>query len=53
VLVKVYTKAICTPWRVDTSSRTVSERKVGFNYLGSVLAEIGDLFRALDEAGPL
>ena len=34
-------------------ARTVSEKKVRFNYLGSVLAEIGDLFRALDEAGPL
>ena len=27
--------------------------KVRFNYLDSVLAEIGDLFCALDEAGPL
>jgi hypothetical protein len=31
----------------------VSEKKVALNYLGSVLAEVGDLFRALDEAGPL
>lgn len=54
VLVKVYKKAICTTSaRGYFVARTMTEKKEALNYLGSVLAEIGDRFRALDEADPL
>ena len=53
-LVKFFKKAICTsPSGGYFVARTLAEKKIALNYLDSVLGEIGDRRRALDEADPL
>ena len=53
-LVKVFKKAICTsPSGGYFVARTLAEKKIALHYLDSVLTEVGDRRRALDEADPL
>lgn len=53
-LVTVFKKAICTsPARGYFVARTLAEKQEALHYLDSVLTEVGDRRRALDEADPL
>ena len=53
-LVKFFKKAICTsPSGGYFVARAIAEKKIALNYLDSVLTEVGDRRRALDEADPL
>lgn len=53
-LVTIFKKAICTtPARGYYVARTMAEKQEALHYLDSVLTEVGDRRRALDEADPL